>query len=834
MSMFNVCLYTYTYTRNKNRSQTKKFKVKSNGSSRHGAGMQSSGAASIGISQHEQSNISSDNGMKSVLEVDDLTDFLARAELANREFSSEREQFVVVDNVAQQVVLGNGGNGYNGNGNGSNNRRRVQWDQALDDSDDDVGDNYRQQQQRQYTNSSNEDNDNKPTFEFRELAVPRRPKWDHNTTPEQLDQNEKDAFLQWRRAIAVKEEQILASQSSSNANVSTNQNVSVTPFEKNLQVWRQLWRVLERSDCIVLVVDGRNPLFYISMDLRSYVEDELHKSLIVVVNKCDYLTERQRAMWHDYFCTSLNGLEHVFFSAVEEQRILDDDARTSGGDGGHEGGKVAIDDEDDDSSTHEDNSNGNNKDDDVKANLKEKEQGHQQQKEKEEAHNQNYATVLDPKSIGIERPLARKELLNILCKYAALVKVDKTPQRNSNKNKNEKHNSNDNDNNDNDSSRQDRIEFGMVGFPNVGKSSVLNVLVGASKNNHKSSRVGVASQPGKTKHFQTLNVPDYQNVTLCDCPGLVFPSFVSSNADLILAGVYPISQVRDYWPAVELICRRIPREILEVHFGIELPRPSALDIAQRGGDATLLPPTAEELLRSYCVGRSLLAASSGVPDYYTASRIVLKDYVNGSILYCHSPPKPEGKAMRRTTALVVDVDVDDLNKWDETFHRETIITALRKEEKLRHKLGVNTNMILRSSEGHDDYDSKEKDEDHRNDDHTVELMDDDNNIDDLDLDIFDMIGANEEGKGNVSASTSAKGNVNGGGKRGKKHKSIQKWGKKGRKNRNKDPYGCHTEPDDELLGVRGGAGLIVNAGKYGSNNYTRPTYKGAKSAVKLS
>ena len=28
----------------------------------------------------------------------------------------------------------------------------------------------------------------------------------------------------------------------------------LTPFEKNLEVWRQLWRVLERSDIVVQVL----------------------------------------------------------------------------------------------------------------------------------------------------------------------------------------------------------------------------------------------------------------------------------------------------------------------------------------------------------------------------------------------------------------------------------------------------------------------------------------------------------------------------------------------------------------------------------------------------
>ncbi len=31
------------------------------------------------------------------------------------------------------------------------------------------------------------------------------------------------------------------------------ENLVLTPFEKNLEVWRQLWRVLERSDVIVQV-----------------------------------------------------------------------------------------------------------------------------------------------------------------------------------------------------------------------------------------------------------------------------------------------------------------------------------------------------------------------------------------------------------------------------------------------------------------------------------------------------------------------------------------------------------------------------------------------------
>ena len=35
-------------------------------------------------------------------------------------------------------------------------------------------------------------------------------------------------------------------------------------------------------------------------------------------------------------------------------------------------------------------------------------------------------------------------------------------------------------------------------------------------------------------------------IMLCDCPGLVFPSFVNSKAEMYCCGVLPISQLRDH------------------------------------------------------------------------------------------------------------------------------------------------------------------------------------------------------------------------------------------------------------------------------------------------
>ena len=73
-----------------------------------------------------------------------------------------------------------------------------------------------------------------------------------------------------------------------------------------------------------------------------------------------------------------------------------------------------------------------------------------------------------------------------------------------------------------------RLFVGTVGYPNVGKSSLINVLCGRK-------RVGVAAMPGKTKHFQTLLLEgDERELCLVDCPGLVFPSAESSRNEMVL------------------------------------------------------------------------------------------------------------------------------------------------------------------------------------------------------------------------------------------------------------------------------------------------------------
>lgn len=68
------------------------------------------------------------------------------------------------------------------------------------------------------------------------LRIPRRPAWRREQSPEEVDAQERAAFLAWRRELAA---------------VEATELLVLTPFEKNLEVWRQFWRVLERSHIIV-------------------------------------------------------------------------------------------------------------------------------------------------------------------------------------------------------------------------------------------------------------------------------------------------------------------------------------------------------------------------------------------------------------------------------------------------------------------------------------------------------------------------------------------------------------------------------------------------------
>lgn len=182
-------------------------------------------------------------------------------------------------------------------------------------------------------------------FDFRDgLKIPRRPPFTSKTTRLELEKQERESFLDWRRELAR-----LAEDSS----------LLLTPFERNIQLWRQLWRVIERSHLVVQIVDARNPLGFRSADLEEYVKevgsedgDDIvpgkgKRRSLLLINKADLLTYDQRLAWAEYF--EAENIDYAFFSAANAAAALEQqEKQRKRALGIYESGDEASDDEDDD------------------------------------------------------------------------------------------------------------------------------------------------------------------------------------------------------------------------------------------------------------------------------------------------------------------------------------------------------------------------------------------------------------------------------------------------------------------------------------------------------
>ncbi|KAI4640853.1 hypothetical protein J4E93_008446 [Alternaria ventricosa] len=429
------------------------------------------------------------------------------------------------------------------------------------------------------------------------LTVPRRPHWDKDTTPQELDEKERASLLQWRRGLAELQE---------------NNDLLLTPFERNLEVWRQLWRVIERSDLVVQIVDARNPLMFRSEDLEDYVKEvDPKKNNLLLVNKADMMTLEQRKAWADYFTEA--GINYKFFSAELAKEMNEARAELE-----------ASDDESDDAGDSDelvtDEGEDFEEEDDKLAKEAKKIDLQDKQEEKEKWVDEETVDVpgaSQSEADGDERTriLTTEDLEALFLQHAP--DVDTGPN-----------------------GEPRKTSIGLVGYPNVGKSSTINALIGAKK-------VSVSATPGKTKHFQTIHLSD--KVMLCDCPGLVFPNFATTKAELVCAGVLPIDQLREYTGPAGLVARRIPQPFLEALYGMKIhPRPM-----EEGGTGIL---TSEEILRAYAIARGFSTQGLGQPDESRAARYILKDYVKGKILFCHPPPADPPLDPKHFNRELYDVD----------------------------------------------------------------------------------------------------------------------------------------------------------------------------------
>ncbi|KAI7898643.1 P-loop containing nucleoside triphosphate hydrolase protein [Cokeromyces recurvatus] len=157
------------------------------------------------------------------------------------------------------------------------------------------------------------------------------------------------------------------------------------------------------------------------------------------------------------------------------------------------------------------------------------------------------------------------------------------------------------------------ITVGIIGYPNVGKSSVINSL--------KRSKVcGVGSTPGFTKVAQQITLD--KNIKLLDCPGIVFAQQGQDGhnaAEITLRNCVKVELLEDPITPVEVIVSRCTTEQLMAMYNVPYFN------------------NAHEFLVLLAQQRGKLK-KGGVADVHQVARHVLQDWNGGKIPYYTIPP----------------------------------------------------------------------------------------------------------------------------------------------------------------------------------------------------
>eukprot|EP00897_Mesotaenium_endlicherianum_P007137 jgi/Mesen1/6451/ME000033S05742 len=199
------------------------------------------------------------------------------------------------------------------------------------------------------------------------------------------------------------------------------------------------------------------------------------------------------------------------------------------------------------------------------------------------------------------------------------------------------------------------ISVGFIGYPNVGKSSVINTLRTKKEEEEEqlprpwqlrrtrrpmsldslagsSARGGqvyqvckVAPIPGETKVWQYITL--MKRIFLIDCPGVVshHSTHQDTDTDIVLKGVVRVANLEDASGHVDEVLRRVKKEYLTRAYHIQ-------DWEDATDFLTKLAKHAGKLLRG------------GEPDLNTAAKMVLQDWQRGKIPFFTPPPSADDAA----------------------------------------------------------------------------------------------------------------------------------------------------------------------------------------------
>ncbi|CAG9828930.1 unnamed protein product [Diabrotica balteata] len=201
------------------------------------------------------------------------------------------------------------------------------------------------------------------------------------------------------------------------------------------------------------------------------------------------------------------------------------------------------------------------------------------------------------------------------------------------------------------------IRVGIVGLPNVGKSSIINSL-------KRSRACNVGATPGVTRAMQEVQLDS--KIKLLDSPGIVFASGSDSSASL--RNAVRISALSDpITPANAILQRVTKQQMMEMYDVTEYSSP--------------------EEFYSLKAARTGRFKKGGVPDAVAAARGLLEDWNNGKIKYYTVPPEEPQNNVHISAAIVTEVAKEfDLDSF-ETMETD-ILNKIEKESDTKSKAFV--------------------------------------------------------------------------------------------------------------------------------------------------
>lgn len=216
------------------------------------------------------------------------------------------------------------------------------------------------------------------------------------------------------------------------------------------------------------------------------------------------------------------------------------------------------------------------------------------------------------------------------------------------------------------------IVAGVIGYPNVGKSSVINALT--SKHGGSSRACPVGNQAGVTRTMREIKVDN--KLKILDSPGIVFPSSSKKQnkkqleAQLALLNAIPQKQITDPVPAVTLLISKAAKsDEMSDHFKkfYQLPALPSSDLNE------FVKHVLIHVSRK--MGR---LGKGGVPNLNSAALAILNDWRDGKLLAWTLP-----KVSKAT-----DEPVEPSKQADQT----TIVAEWSKEFDLDGLLGGDDEM----------------------------------------------------------------------------------------------------------------------------------------------